>query len=118
MLYSELTAKSGFRTGKLNAVKKELLLEGRIWQNIDDETGHRVIYIILADKRQQILDLIRDSYTGVRFRLNETDDFVERCYMTEKQVHDVFLQLEREGYLEVESMRVTPDQRLLDEITR
>lgn len=115
--YSELLHKSGFKSGKLNAVKETLLQESRIWQG-SDGSGRRVIYLVIADKRQQILDLIKSQYSEDRFYYgSNTGTLAEFCKISKRQAQDIVLRLDQEGLVEITSMRVEPSQQDKDTLT-
>jgi hypothetical protein len=117
MSYADLLVKTGFKTGKLNAVKDALLGEDRIWQARDEESDRRVIYLLVADKRQQIIDLIKRSWMDSSFRrMSVTWEFEHYTKMPACQVNALLIRLHEEGWLDIESIDVEPSQRLLDVI--
>jgi hypothetical protein len=107
--YADLLIKTGFRSGKLNCVKAALIAEGKIWEDKDDETRRKVIYLVIADKRQQILDLLKRRALGP---LSEypmrTSDFTTFCKISSAHAHDILLRLANESILSIASIQVRP----------
>lgn len=107
--YADLLLKTGFRSGKLNALKAALVAEGKIWEDEDEESGRRVIYLVVPDKRQQIIDLIKRWVLEKPFTFPVgTRDFAIYCRIPSDHVHEIFLRLANEGILTIAYMQVDP----------
>ena len=110
MSYSDVLTKSGLTRFKLNLIKKELSNEGKIREDL--RIGQKLkIYLMIADKRQQIIGLIKEDQTGHTYTLQRYTG------LDKHEVNQICLQLVFDGLVDVQNIQVRPSEKLLDSVS-
>ena len=106
IFHSTIVSKTGLTSPKVTAIRKELLEAGKIRE--EHLPDHPIaVFLVIKDKRQQILDLIAEA------KVSDADLLQRYLGIPKEQLCQLCLQLSNAGLIDIYAMLVRPSRNLL-----